>query len=128
MVRIEGTPREISYGRGGELQHVVDLQVSTIAELPDKGDVVGGGKLMPGSIAQIIQTGQWATLDEDGKWYADGEEVGTEQASTLNSAALTLGKSPTLAVIEPESSEPDELEHEQTEAEPQEVTEDAELL
>ena len=79
MVRIEGTPREISYGAGGALQHVVDLQVSTVAELPAKGDVIGGGKLMPGSIMQIVQSGVWATLDEDGKWYdTTGAEVVAE--------------------------------------------------
>ena len=94
MVRIEGTPREISYGEGGALQHVVDLQVSTVAELPGKGDVVGGGKVMPGSTAQIIQADEptWVTLDDNGTWYPEQ----SSSASTL-SAPLAIGKSPTLA-------------------------------
>lgn len=96
MVRIENV-RDRRYSTDGAMFAVADLQVSTAAELPALGDTVGGAQVQAGSIAQIIQTGQWATLDEDGKWYAGGEEVSTEQASTLNSAALTLGKSPTLA-------------------------------
>ena len=126
MVRIEKVRNILGYVNGAQ-QVVADLQASTAADLPAAGDVVDGCVIMPGSIAQIIQTGQWATLDDDGDWYADGEEVSTEQASTLNSAALTLGKTVKPAVIQPESFEPDELETEQT-AEPEGGEEDAELL
>jgi hypothetical protein len=131
MIQVRNVIR-IAYDADGNLQHVVDLDVSTAAELPDMGDVIGGGKVLPTSTANIIQTGAWARLDEDGKWYAaDGSgEVTAEAASSL-SAPLTLGKTVKPAVIEPESFEPDELkeqeiEEEETEPEPteSEVVED----
>ena len=128
MVEVRNVIR-IAYDADGTLQHVVDLDVSTAAELPAMGDVVGGGKVLPTSTANIIQTGGWVRLDEDGKWYnADGSgEVSTEAASAL-SAPLTLGKT-VKPVIEPESFEPDELENEIEETEPEptesEVTENA---
>ena len=113
-----------------------ELQWSTASDLPALHDQFDGVVICEGTIAQIIQSGQFATLDDDGKWYADGSEVSTEQEqeeeSEPNSAQLTLGKTVKPAVIQPESFEPDELETEQTETEqteePQEVTEDAELL
>ena len=72
LVRIEGTPREIKYVNG-EKWIVVDLQVSTAADLPDLGDdVCGAGKLGAGSTAQIVQAGTIKTLDDDGDWYAWG--------------------------------------------------------
>ena len=97
MVEVRNVIR-ISYDSEGALQHVVDLDVSTAAELPAMVDVVGGGKVLPTSTANIIQTGAWARLDEDGVWYnADGSgEISDDAANTL-SAPLTLGKSPTLA-------------------------------
>lgn len=130
MVEVRNVIR-IAYDANGTLQHVVDLDVSTAAELPAIGAVVGGGKVLPTSTANIIQTGAWARLDEDGKWYAaDGSgEVSTEAASSLSVSPLTLGKTVKPAVIEPESFEPDELENEieeETDPEPteSEVTED----
>ena len=131
MVEVRNVIR-IAYDANGNLQHVVDLDVSTAAELPAMGDVVGGGKVLPTSTANIIQAGAWTRLDEDGKWYAaDGSgEVSTEAASAL-SAPMTLGKTVKPDVVEPESFEPDELEEqkieeEETEPEPteSEVTED----
>ena len=55
---------------------VVDLQVSTTDELPEEnGEITGtpyGTILVQvGSIAQVIQTGKWYTLDEDVSWYDD---------------------------------------------------------
>lgn len=70
MVRIE-KPRNVD----GNLNAVLDLQVSTASDLPDLGDSVGGYTIAPGSIAQIVQTGAFATLDNDGKWYSNGLEV-----------------------------------------------------
>lgn len=66
MVRIERT-------RG--IDGAVDIQVSTVPELPDKGDVVSGCVIAAGSIAQIIQTGAFVTLDDDGNWYDESGSV-----------------------------------------------------
>lgn len=136
-IRVE-KPREIKGLLNGKIIAVLDLQVSTAEDLPAIGDVVENYIVAAGSIAQIIESGQWATLNDDGKWYAaDGSgEVSTEAASTL-SAPLALGKTVKPAVIEPESFEPEsfepdelkeqEIEEEETESEPteSEVTEDA---
>jgi hypothetical protein len=55
---------------------VLDLQVSTTAELPAKDSEVTIWKVLPGSIAQVIQSGIFCTLDYNGKWYdSDGSEV-----------------------------------------------------
>ena len=57
---------------------VIDLQVSIESDLPTLGGKLDANDNMTvgaGSIAQIIQTGVFATLDDDGKWYANGEEV-----------------------------------------------------
>lgn len=71
MVRVE-KPRSVD----GNLNAVLDLQVSTVSNLPDIGDVVGGYTVAPGSIAQIVQTGAFVTLDDDGSWYdASGNEI-----------------------------------------------------
>lgn len=74
MVRIEKV-REVLGFADGITVAVLDLQVSTVSELPGLGDTAERYKIAGGSIAQIIQTGQIATLDDDGNWYADGEEV-----------------------------------------------------
>lgn len=50
------------------------LQVSTAADLPSIGDVVGGMKVQAGSFAQIIQASTIVTLDDDttaGTWYPE---------------------------------------------------------
>ena len=71
MLRIE--KKRFSDGAGNA---VVDIQVSTAAELPALGETIGYSmKVKAGSTAQIIQTGVFATLDDDGKWYAGGSEV-----------------------------------------------------
>ena len=71
---------------------VVDMQVSTAAELPDKGENVGGIIIAPGSIAQIIQADSptFVTLDDDGTWYPEQSD---SSASSLNAS---LSMSPTL--------------------------------
>lgn len=128
MLRIERIRTEV-YNHDGTRDVVCDMQVSTAAELPAKDEQQDSIIYKPGCIAQIIESGQWATLDDDGKWYADGEEVSTEQASALNMSPLTLGKTAVKsAVIQPESFEPDGLETEQQTAEPEGGEEDAELL
>ena len=50
------------------------LQVSSAADLPSIGEVVGGMKVQPGSFAQIIQANTIVTLDNDttaGTWYPE---------------------------------------------------------
>ena len=117
---------------------VVDMQVSTVDELPAKNENVGGIIIAPGSIAQVIQTGAWYTLDDNGTWYdSDGAAANaTNNTSSLASptvdidkgALLGQGKS-ILTVDEPEQTEPETDEPEQTEldetaAAESEVTED----
>lgn len=55
----------------GDLCAKVDLQVSEVSELPEKDAAVGGFKVQPGSIAQIIQSDAFVTLDSDGTWYPE---------------------------------------------------------
>jgi hypothetical protein len=57
---------------------VVDIQVSTAQELPAKGETIGYSmKVKAGSIAQVIQSGAFYTLDDDGTWYdSDGNAAG----------------------------------------------------
>lgn len=74
MIRIDNTRKTILDGTATPVC-VIDIQVSTAEELPDLNDVVIGCKIGAGSIAQIIQTGAFATLDDDGKWYSNGSEV-----------------------------------------------------
>lgn len=126
MLRIERIRTEV-YNSNGTRDVICDMQVSTAADLPAKDEQLDTMIFKPGCIAQIIESGQWATLDDDGKWYAEGEEVSTDSVSTLNMSPLSLGKTVSPAVIQPESFEPDELEQEQT-AEPEGGEDDAELL
>lgn len=64
MVRIEKFRSNDGAGNA-----VLDLQVSTVAELPDKDEKVLNVTVRAGSIAQVIQTGAFYTLDDDGNWY-----------------------------------------------------------
>lgn len=95
---------------------MLDIQVSTVSELPALGNKLGSKLIvMAGSTAQVIQTGAWYTLDENGTWYdSDGEAAN----ATNNTRSLA---SPVTA-DEPEKTETDELNTES------EVTEDDELL
>ena len=71
MVRIEKIRADISR----EIK-VVDLQVSTAADLPALGGNVAGIVIAAGSIAQVVQTGDFVTLDSNGSWYDEsGNEV-----------------------------------------------------
>lgn len=55
----------------GQRNAVLDLQVSTAAELPDIWSMVGGWRLKEGSTAQIVQQGEFVTLDKEGTWYPE---------------------------------------------------------
>lgn len=93
----------------GDLCAKLELQCSTAADLPDKDEVVGGFKTKPGSIAQIVQTGDFVTLDENGGWYnADGSgAAATPERSTrgLTKVAQPTGISNSLLDIEPQTAE-----------------------
>lgn len=67
MIRIEQVREDITRDK-----KVVDIQVSTSQELPALNENVGGIIIAAGSIAQVIQTGKWFTLDENGEWYFSG--------------------------------------------------------
>lgn len=49
------------------------LQVSTRDDLPAKGEKLQDGTVAPGTIAQVIQTDEFVTLDADGSYYPDAE-------------------------------------------------------
>ena len=101
MLRVE----KVRYNDGMK-NAVLDIQVSTAAELPSLNDVVCGLKIIAGSIAQVIQTGDFVTLDANGTWYPEQSD---SSASSLNaslsapktSAQLGEGKS-VLVQDEPE--------------------------
>lgn len=68
MLRVE----KVRYNDGMK-NAVLDIQVSTAAELPSLNDVVCGLKIIAGSIAQIIQADSptFVTLDANGTWYPE---------------------------------------------------------
>lgn len=102
MVRLELVRKHL------EDSAVLDIQVSTVDELPDIGDEVEGYKIAAGSIAQIVQTGGWYTLDADEKWYdTDGVESGGTPALNM-SRSVTPVLMKTVTMEEPEVDE-DEL-------------------
>lgn len=71
MVRVE----RVRYNTGSGTA-VLDLQVSTASELPALASTIGSMIVDAGSIAQVIQSGTFYTLDDDGKWYnTDGSAV-----------------------------------------------------
>ena len=75
MVDILGVIKQLT-DDSGAICAKLDLQVSTVAELPHIGDVVGGMKVQAGSFAQIIQASEptIVTLDDDttsGTWYPE---------------------------------------------------------
>lgn len=103
MLRVE----KVRYNDGMK-NAVMDIQVSTAAELPSLNDVVCGLKIQAGSIAQIIQADSptFVTMDANGTWYPEQSD---SSASSLNasmsapktSAQLGEGKS-VLVQDEPE--------------------------
>lgn len=75
MCRIEAVRDIIEY-KDGKAVAVLDLQVSTAADLPDIGDEIGQYIVAAGSIAQIVQADgpTFVTLDDDttaGTWYPE---------------------------------------------------------
>ena len=118
---------------------IMDIQVSTVDELPAINKAIDGvttEKVSACSIAQVVQTGVWYTLDENGTWYdTDGQAASTtSNTSSLaspavieNGALLGAGKS-ILTADEPEQIEPETDQQEQTEPDEldteSEVTED----
>jgi hypothetical protein len=85
MVRIE--KERFKDGNGNA---VLDLQVSTVAELPDLGSTIGfNEKLGAGSIAQIIQTGDFVTLDANGTWYPEQSDSSSNSLNASLSAPKT---------------------------------------
>lgn len=64
MVRVESIRQDITRDK-----KVVNLQVSVPEELPELNENVEGIIIAAGSVAQIIRTGEWVTLDDDGTWY-----------------------------------------------------------
>lgn len=68
MVRVELIRESITKDK-----KVVDLQVSTIEELPTLNQDINTIIVAAGSIAQVIQSGTFYTLDDNGTWYdSDG--------------------------------------------------------
>lgn len=132
MVRIERVRTNDGSGNA-----VLDMQVSTVSELPALGDQLGIKLIVcAGSVAQVIQTGGWYTLDDNGTWYdSDGQAASaTSNTSSLASPAvidkgalLGQGKSiltaDELEQIEPEIDEPELTESDEPDTE-SEVTED----
>ena len=100
MVRIE-KERYVD----GNLNAVLDLQVSTAEELPDMGDTIGLYTVAPGSIAQIVQADSptFVTLDDDGTWYPEQSDSSESlnMSAPKTSAQLGEGKS-VLVQDEPE--------------------------
>lgn len=72
---------------------VLDLQVSTVAELPALNEELGIRlKVCAGSIAHVIQAGAWYTLDDNGTWYdSDGNAAESANSNSL-SASLSAPK------------------------------------
>lgn len=68
MVSIEKIRKVYAVAEGAQ-QAIVDLNVSTVAELPEMNAVVDGIRVLPNSFANITQTGEWYKLDDDGNWY-----------------------------------------------------------
>ena len=68
MVQVERIRRVYAVVEGAQ-QAIVDLNVSTVAELPEMNAIADGIRVLPNSIANITQTGEWYKLDNDGNWY-----------------------------------------------------------
>lgn len=110
MQRIENIRASWTDSTG--VRHIVaDLQVSTADELPALGGYVGVNVIEAGTIAQIIQTGAWYTLDDDGDWYdTDGIKAGSVSASVSTRSAAPPNIEPVVTrkfVPEPETDIPE---------------------
>lgn len=90
-IRVE-KPREILGFQDGKTVAVLDLQVSTAADLPELGGVVENYIIAAGSTAQIVEAdaATFVTLSGDSEeWWPD--QSGTKAGKTL-SASPTLKK------------------------------------
>lgn len=110
MLRIEKTRYSDGCGK-----IALDLQVSTVAELPALNEELGIRiKVGAGSIAYVIQTGAWYTLDDNGTWYdSDGNAAESANSNSLNalSAPKNLGSiRDEQPEITEESAVPDKIE------------------
>ena len=107
MVRIE-KERYVD----GNLNAVLDLQVSTAAELPDMGDTIGLYTVAPGSIAQIVQADSptFVTLDANGTWYPEQSDSSESTLNASLSAPKNLGDIRDEQPIEEITEEPAERE------------------
>lgn len=105
MVRIE-KERYVD----GNYNAVLDLQVSTTAELPDMGDTIGLYTVAPGSIAQIIQADSptFVTLDDSGTWYpeqSDSSENSLNASLSAPKVSAQLGEGKSV-LVQDEPEEP----------------------
>ncbi len=118
MLRVE----KVRYNDGMK-NAVLDIQVSTAAELPSLNDVVCGLKIIAGSIAQIVQADSptFVTLDDNGTWYPEQSDSSTSSLNASLSAPKNLGGEREEIVEEPVETEksvlyPDEIVKEQKKA------------
>lgn len=82
-------------------------------EVSDLATTLDGVTIAAGSIAQIIQTGDFVTLGENGSWYAaDGSgAASTPAASVQSTRGLTKSVAPPVSIanslldIEPQTAE-----------------------
>jgi hypothetical protein len=86
MLRVE----KVRYNDGMK-NAVLDIQVSTAAELPSLNDVVCGLKIIAGSIAQIVHADSptFVTLDDDGTWYPEQSDSSSNSLNASLSAPKT---------------------------------------
>ena len=75
MVRIENVREDVYDPVTGIHTCVLDLQTSKVSELKEKYSFIGGVRIAPGSISQLIETGDYVTLNDDGSWYDDAGNV-----------------------------------------------------
>lgn len=69
-----------------------ELQVSSTDDLPELYELVDGVSVGPGSIAQLIESGGFVTINDDGAWKPGGSTPDQDP----DVAASTLSASPTL--------------------------------
>lgn len=102
MVRIE-KERYVD----GNYNAILDLQVSTTAELPDMGDTIGLYTVAPGSIAQIVQADSptFVTLDDDGTWYPEQSDSSKSLNMSAPKTSAQLGKGKSV-LVQDELEEP----------------------
>ena len=88
MLRIEKVRANDGAGNA-----VLDIQVSTVAELPALDEELGMRlTVKAGSIAQVIQTGAWYTLDANGTWYDTSGNAASSASNNSLSMSPTLNK------------------------------------